>query len=145
MSDATQTQRPRVTVQQFNALVTEVREIHRKLDLVLDKLNIPLTPPAPTKGPDGVRHPVGSQPFGTRLAPEPEPDPIPGASPATARAMLRKAQEAREALSAPDGHDDAGSGGERNTGAVVVPLDSRARQQHPTARRNDIRNDERTN
>nr|AGC72736.1 hypothetical protein [uncultured bacterium A1Q1_fos_2101] len=115
MSDATQTQRPRVTVQQFNALVTEVREIHRKLDLVLDKLNIPLTPVAPGKGTDGVRHLPGSQPFGTTTPEDPESDPIPGAGPSTARQAL--------------------NGGLDGSAAAVIPIDHNSRNNHPTHRK----------
>lgn len=130
--------KPSKTAEEILALVKAIdarsRETQRQVGLILDKLNIPLMSTAPSQGVDGGRHLPGSQPFGTRLAPEPEPDPIPGASPATARAMLRKAQEALEGGSAPDGHDSAERPGERNTGAVVVPLDTRSRKQHPAGK-----------
>lgn len=126
----------------------QIDEIERLLRLVCRKLNIDTTPveaQGSQRSSDGGWHAPGSQPPGTSGVPEPESDPIPGASPATARAMLRKAQEPTEGFSAPDGRDGDGRAGERNTGAVVVSLDSRARAQHPTARKNDNSNDERTN
>lgn len=97
---------------------TEIREIHRKLELVLAHLNIDPNPNA-AKGArtasDGVRHLPGSQPFGTTTPEEPESDPIPGAGPSTARQAL--------------------NGGLDGSTAAVIPIDHNSRQQHPTHRK----------
>ena len=93
--------RPRVSVAQFTALVTEVREVHRKLDVLLSHFNVDASPVSSrgARVSGGVRHLPGSQPFGTSSVEVSEVDPIPGAGPGTAREALRLSDSGREGVS----------------------------------------------
>lgn len=112
-------ERTRINRQDINSLHSRLNDLHAKVDAVMASLNVLLGAPiktfAPARALDGTIHLPGSQPFGTTTPEEPEPDPIPGAGPSTARQAL--------------------NGGLDGSTAAVIQIDQNSRNNHPTHRK----------